>query len=114
MSDRNKKSTIKCITYLLTGLFTFSIPLGTYTDAQSEVYAAEDEKEEKDTTDSEKDEGQWVQAENRWWYDNGDGTYAKNEYIDGYWLDSDGWYAPDWYGKWYQNKNGWWFLRMIG
>ena len=113
MSDRSKKSTIKCITYLLTGLFTFSTPLGTYTEAQSAVYAAEDEKEEKDTTDSEKDEGQWVQADGRWWYDNGDGTYAKNEYVDGYWLDSDGWYAPDWYGKWYQNKNGWWFQSGI-
>ena len=53
--------------------------------------------------------GSWTKTDGRWWYDNGDGTYAKGEYIDGYWLDSDGWYNSAWNGSWKHNSKGWWF-----
>ncbi len=57
----------------------------------------------------EKAQGKWVSSGSGWWYDNGDGTYAQNEYIDGYWLDSNGWYSAAWYGSWKSNSKGWWF-----
>ena len=53
--------------------------------------------------------GGWKQSNGGWWYDNGDGTYASNEYIDGYWIGSDGWYDPAWNGSWKHNSTGWWF-----
>ena len=65
--------------------------------------------ENKDSGDNAKPQAQWVISGGRWWYDKGDGTYAKSEFIDGYWLDEDGWYVAGWYGKWYQNKSGWWY-----
>jgi len=53
--------------------------------------------------------GSWTKTDGRWWYDRGDGSYAKGEYIDGYWLDGDGWYDSSWNGGWKQNSKGWWF-----
>ncbi len=68
------------------------------------------QKQSSDDSDSQEEpEGKWVQEKNGWWYDNGDGTYARCEYIDGYWLDNNGWYSPAWYGKWNKNSTGWWF-----
>ena len=29
----------------------------------------------------------WMITNGRWWYQFSDGSYAKSEYIDGYWLD---------------------------
>jgi len=52
----------------------------------------------------------WVKSSNGgWWYQYADGTYARSEYIDGYWLDASGWYTSGWYGKWKSNSTGWWF-----
>ena len=51
----------------------------------------------------------WVFSGGGWWYSFSDGTYAKSEYIDGYWLNSDGWYDASWNGSWYLNATGWWF-----
>ena len=51
----------------------------------------------------------WRQTDGGWWYEFSDGTYAKSEYIDGYWLDADGWYDSAWNGSWYYNSTGWWF-----
>ena len=53
--------------------------------------------------------GKWVNSGGGWWYDNGDNTYAKSEYIDGYWLNSAGWYDSKWNGSWKSNSTGWWF-----
>ena len=53
--------------------------------------------------------GKWVNSGGGWWYDNGDGTYARNEYIEGYWLEDSGWYNAAWYGSWKSNSKGWWF-----
>ena len=63
----------------------------------------------------------WKQDEKGWWYDNGDGTYPKNEWktIDGvrYYFKPDGYMATKWTqidGKWYfftdngvMEKNQW-------
>ena len=51
----------------------------------------------------------WKLSNGRWWYSFSDGSYAKSEYIDGYWLDSEGWYDSSWNGSWKHNKIGWWF-----
>nr|MCR5632501.1 hypothetical protein [Eubacterium sp.] len=34
----------------------------------------------------------WVNSGGGWWYRFSDGSYAKSEYIDGYWLNGAGWY----------------------
>ena len=54
--------------------------------------------------------GEWIQEKDqRWWYKNSDGSYAKDEYIDGYWLNSEGWYDGTWNASWKQNSVGWWY-----
>ena len=51
----------------------------------------------------------WVKESGGWWYRFQDGSYAKGEYIDGYWLNDNGWYDKDWYGSWKSDSKGWWF-----
>ncbi|MBP3806861.1 MAG: hypothetical protein ILA13_00435 [Eubacterium sp.] len=58
---------------------------------------------------SEAASGTWKQSGGGWWYEYADGSYAKNEYIDGYWLNSAGWYDSSWNGTWKSNGTGWWF-----
>lgn len=51
----------------------------------------------------------WVETSGKWWYQYADGSYAKSEYIDGYWLDASGWYAKGYYGTWKKDSKGWWY-----
>ena len=45
-----------------------------------------------------------------YWYENADGTYAKNEYRNGYWYNKDGyWDGTEKKAQWHQNENGWWY-----
>ena len=53
--------------------------------------------------------GTWKQSGGGWWYEYADGSYAQSEYIDGYWLNSSGWYDSAWNGSWTCNSSGWWF-----
>ncbi len=53
--------------------------------------------------------GSWKQTNGRWWYQYANGSYAHSEYIDGYWLDSAGWYDSAWNGSWAHDSTGWWF-----
>lgn len=53
--------------------------------------------------------GTWVYSGGGWWYSYADGSYATNEYINGYWLNSAGWYDSTWNGGWYRNSVGWWY-----
>lgn len=54
--------------------------------------------------------GEWIQEKDqRWWYKNSDGSFAKDEYIGGYWLNSEGWYDGTWNAGWKQNSVGWWY-----
>lgn len=66
------------------------------------------------------DEGRWVQTENKWWYENTDGSYIANEWMkenqDWYYFNSDGYIITDWAqinGDWYyfdqsgKMKTGW-------
>ena len=53
--------------------------------------------------------GKWIKESAGWWYRFPDGSYAKNEYIDGYWLNAKGWYEPQWNGSWKHDSKGWWF-----
>jgi len=54
-------------------------------------------------------QGKWIKDTRGWWFRFPDGSYAKNEYIGGYWLNSKGWYEPQWNGSWKKNSAGWWF-----
>lgn len=58
---------------------------------------------------SEAASGTWKQSGGDWWYEYADGSYAKNEYIDGYWLNGAGWYDSSWNGTWKSNGSGWWY-----
>ena len=113
-----KKNPIKCLTsavlmaFLLgtaafgNGVLEVRADGNESTSAATDVSTTEGDKSEGDTTKSEKG---WKKSGNKWWYDNGDGTYAKCEYVDGYWLDQNGWYNSAWDGSWRKNKTGWWF-----
>ena len=52
--------------------------------------------------------GQWKYSDG-WWFEYADGSYAQNEYIDGYWINSSGYYDSAWNGDWKSDGNGWWF-----
>ena len=53
--------------------------------------------------------GTWHESGGSYWYEYADGSYAQNEYIDGYWINSSGWYDSAWNGSWKGNSSGWWF-----
>lgn len=57
------------------------------------------------------DGGYWKGSdETGWWWQWGNGTYAQNEFVNGYWLDENGWYDSTWDGsKWKSDSKGWWF-----
>lgn len=59
-------------------------------------------------------DGSWINGSGGWWYQNGDGSYAWNEWRDGYWLSSDGYWTYKYTGAWYQNSKGWWFQDTSG
>ncbi len=68
-----------------------------------------DEKKAAETKETEKKTGWIEEKDHRWWYRFEDGSYAKEEYIDGCWLDASGWYDATWNATWQQDSVGWWF-----
>ena len=54
-------------------------------------------------------DGTWISRSGLWWFRYSNNEYAKNEYIDGYWMDRDGLYNSAWNGSWASDANGWWF-----
>ena len=54
-------------------------------------------------------DGTWKKDAKGDWYQYGDGSYAKNEYIDGYWLNSEGYWDSSWDGSWKHNDKGYWW-----
>ena len=54
-------------------------------------------------------DGTWISRSGLWWFRYSNNEYAKNEYIDGYWMDRDGLYNSAWNGSWASDSNGWWF-----
>lgn len=58
--------------------------------------------------------GSWITIGGMYYYIFNDGTYASGEYIDGYWLDSDGrWtYKPK--ASWKLDSAGWWYGDTAG
>ena len=53
--------------------------------------------------------GTWKQDSKGWWFRLGNGGYAKDEYINGYYLDKKGYWQKKWNGSWKKDKTGWWF-----
>ena len=55
--------------------------------------------------------GEWIDwtRNGDWCYKKADGTWAKNEYINGYWLDGAGWYDNSWDCYWDNDSTGWWY-----
>lgn len=58
--------------------------------------------------------GSWQNDGTGWWYDNGDGTYAASEWIEGYWLDDDGYQRYEPVASWYNDTIGWWYQDTSG
>lgn len=55
----------------------------------------------------------WYEDENGWYVQYDDGSYARNEYIDGYWINDEGYYDATWDGSWKYNGTGWWYEAEI-
>ena len=62
-----------------------------------------------DGNDASAASGEWVSDAKGWHYRYADGSYAKSEYIDGYWLNWKGNYEKKWNGTWKKSAKGWWF-----
>ena len=58
--------------------------------------------------------GTWIKDDYGWWYQKADGSYAKSEWEEGYWLDAAGYnsYAP--YAEWKQDAIGWYYQDSSG
>lgn len=54
-------------------------------------------------------DGSWKQDSTGYWYQYPDGSYAYNEYVDGYWINESGYWESTWDGNWCSNSTGWWF-----
>ena len=56
--------------------------------------------------------GTWKQDSKGYWFSTSQGQgngYAKNEWVDGYWLDSKGYWTYKAKATWRKNANGWWY-----
>ena len=53
--------------------------------------------------------GGWKKDSKGYYYQFNNGTYAKNEYIDGYWLDAKGYWTYKYKATWKHNSKGWWY-----
>ena len=53
--------------------------------------------------------GSWQKDDKGDWYQYGNGSYAANEYVDGYWLNSEGYWDSSWDGSWKHNDKGYWW-----
>ena len=54
-------------------------------------------------------QSQWQKIDGLWYYFGADGYMASSEWIDGYWLDSDGAWRYEPRGSWNQDSTGWWY-----
>lgn len=51
----------------------------------------------------------WQKINGYWYYFDASGYMASSEWVDGYWLSSDGaWDYPE-TGSWSSDNNGWWY-----
>ena len=50
----------------------------------------------------------WQKIDGIWYYFNSSGYMAANEYVDGYWLNSDGSCSDKYFLTWKSNATGWW------
>ena len=65
----------------------------------------------------------WKKDENGWRYFEGNGEFSRadengyaygNQWIDGYWLDSDGYQRYEPTAKWYKDSKGWYYMDSSG
>ena len=56
----------------------------------------------------------WVDGVGGWWYRFGDGSYATNQWIDGYWLSSNGYWEYKPQASWYKDSVGWYYMDTSG
>ena len=56
----------------------------------------------------------WRYIEDNYYYFHGDGSMASNEWIDGYWLSSNGAWTYEGVGSWHANSDGWWYEDSSG
>ncbi|MCF0143091.1 MAG: InlB B-repeat-containing protein, partial [Parasporobacterium sp.] len=51
----------------------------------------------------------WIQDKGTWDYVHANGNLAKNEWVDGYWINADGSWTYQPRGSWHLNSTGWWY-----
>ena len=56
----------------------------------------------------------WQKIDGVWYHFKFDGYMAANEWIEGFWLDSDGAWRYEPKGSWKQDANGWWYSDTSG
>ncbi len=57
--------------------------------------------------------GEWKQDSKGWWFQTEQGRgngYAKSEWVNGYWLDAQGYWTYKAIGKWKKDSKGWYFI----
>jgi len=66
------------------------------------------------TTASKAAGGEWINGDGGWWYKNSDGSYAYSEWVDGYWISSNGYqtYKPT--ASWKKDTKAWWYEDTSG
>ena len=105
-----ERNVMRCNKFL-TIILMITLTLGCFTPNFS-VQAEEPFSDASDVAKAEPEDssnGTWKQTGGRWWYEYSDGSYAQNEYIDGRWLDANGWNDSKWNGSWKKNSKGKWF-----
>ena len=105
-----ERNVMRCNKFL-TIILMITLTLGCFTQNFS-VQAEEPFSDASDVAKAEPEDssnGTWKQTGGRWWYEYSDGSYAQNEYIDGRWLDANGWNDSKWNGSWKKNSKGKWF-----
>jgi hypothetical protein len=56
----------------------------------------------------------WVNGVGGWWYRFGDGSYATSQWIDGYWISSNGYWEYKPTASWYKDDKGWYYMDTSG
>ena len=56
----------------------------------------------------------WQKINGKWYYFGSDGYMAANEWVDGQWADSNGYFTYKYRGSWKSNSKGWWFEDASG
>ncbi len=56
----------------------------------------------------------WLQSNNKWYYTESSGKMVTSQWIDNYWIGSNGVWSYQYKGSWKSNSKGWWYEDASG